>query len=140
MPEERKIRRTPAAAPTPAQPQAGQPAAREQPAAPRRPAAKPPKKRKPLSKRQRYNRTVLGSCLLCLVAAIIFAVVLVRCTAEEETPATADFGTPAAAWQKNELGYYFNSSGEAIPGAVLKGIDVSKFQGEVDWETAKTPA
>ena len=141
MPEQRKIRRTPAAAPTPAQPQAGQPAAQErqaqQPQKPRRPAAKPPKKRKPLSKRQRYNRTVLGSCLLCLVAVIIFAVVLVRCTAEEETPATADFGTPAAAWQKNELGYYFNSSGEVIPGAVLKGIDVSKFQGEVDWETAK---
>ena len=53
-------------------------------------------------------------------------------------PAKADFGTPAAAWQKNELGYYFNESGEAMPAAVLKGIDVSKYQGAVDWEKAKS--
>ena len=46
-------------------------------------------------------------------------------------------GTPAAAWQKNDLGYYFNTSGRAMPAAVLKGMDVSKFQGEIDWEKAK---
>ena len=46
-------------------------------------------------------------------------------------------GTPAAAWQKNDLGYYFNTSGQAMPAAVLKGMDVSKFQGEIDWEKAK---
>ena len=60
-----------------------------------------------------------------------------RCTAEPEGPAAPDFGTPADAWQKNELGYYFNTNGQAMPAAVLKGMDVSKFQGEVDWEKAK---
>ena len=80
---------------------------------------------------------MLGLCLLCLAVVLVVSVVMVRCTAEPGGPAEADFGTPAAAWQKNELGYYFNASGGAIPAAVLKGMDVSKFQGEVNWETAK---
>ena len=87
---------------------------------------------------QRKNcRLVLGLCLLCLLVVVVVSVVLVRCSAEEGGPAAADSGTPDAAWQKIELGYYFNASGQAIPAAVLKGMDVSKFQGEVDWETAK---
>lgn len=80
---------------------------------------------------------MLGLCLVCLLAVITLCVVLTRCSAGPGGPAEPDFGTPAAAWQKNELGYYFNSSGQAMPAAVLKGIDVSKFQGEVDWEQAK---
>ena len=80
---------------------------------------------------------MLGLCLLCLLVVVIVSVVLVRCSAEEKGPAEADFGTPAAAWQKNDLGYYFNTSGRAMPAAVLKGMDVSKFQGEIDWEKAK---
>ena len=75
--------------------------------------------------------------MLCLLVVVIVSVVLVRCSAEEEGPAEADFGAPAAAWQKNDLGYYFNTSGRAMPAAVLKGMDVSKFQGEIDWEKAK---
>ena len=33
-----------------------------------------------------------------------------------------------------ENGYYVNSNGDAIDGAVSKGIDVSTFNGKIDWE------
>ena len=121
MPEERKVYRRPARTAVPA-PQAGQVALR--PDAPRRQR----KKKRPGAKR-RPSRLVLGLCLLCLLVVVVMSVVLVRCSAEEEGPAEADFGAPAAAWQKNDLGYYFNTSGRAMPAAVLKGMDVSKFQG-----------
>ena len=129
MPEERKVYRRPARTAAPA-PQAGQ-------AAPRPDAPPPPKKKKRPGAKRRRSRLVLGLCLLCLLVVVIVSVVLVRCSAEEKGPAEADFGTPAAAWQKNDLGYYFNTSGRAMPAAVLKGMDVSKFQGEIDWEKAK---
>lgn len=98
-------------------------------------APKPPRRR---SAKQRRSRAVLGLCALCLAVVVIVAVVLTRCSSGPTGPAQADFGTPAAAWQKNSLGYYFNESGEAVPAAVLKGIDVSKYQGAVDWEKAKS--
>ena len=129
MPEERKVYRRPARTAAPA-PQAGQ-------TAPRPDAPPPPKKKKRPGAKRRRSRLVLGLCLLCLLVVVIVSVVLVRCSAEEKGPAEADFGTPAAAWQKNDLGYYFNTSGRAMPAAVLKGMDVSKFQGEIDWEKAK---
>ena len=129
MPEERKVYRRPARTAAPA-PQAGQ-------TAPRPDAPPPPKKKKRPGAKRRRSRLVLGLCLLCLLVVVIVSVVLVRCSAEEAGPAEADFGTPAAAWQKNDLGYYFNTSGRAMPAAVLKGMDVSKFQGEIDWEKAK---
>lgn len=119
MPEERKVYRRPARTAAPA-PQAGQ-------AAPRPDAPPPPKKKKRPGAKRRRSRLVLGLCLLCLLVVVIVSVVLVRCSAEEGGPAEADFGTPAAAWQKNDLGYYFNTSGRAMPAAVLKGMDVSKF-------------
>ena len=99
----------------------------------------PPRGGKPRRKRSRRRRSrmVLALCLLCLLIVVAVCIVLSRCSSGITGPAKADFGTPAAAWQKNDLGYYFNSSGEAIPAAVLKGMDVSKFQGEVDWEKAK---
>lgn len=127
MPEERKVYRSPARAAAKARP--------AKTAAPRPP--QPPKKPKRRSAKRRRSMLVLGLCLLCLVVVLAVSVVLVRCTAEPEGPAAPDFGTPADAWQKNELGYYFNTSGQAMPAAVLKGMDVSKFQGEVDWEKAK---
>ena len=114
MPEERKIYRRPARTAAPA-PQAGQ-------AAPRPDAPPPPKKKKRPGAKRRRSRLVLGLCLLCLLVVVIVSVVLVRCSAEEEGPAEADFGAPAAAWQKNDLGYYFNTSGRAMPAAVLKGM------------------
>ena len=127
MPEERKVYRSPARAAAKARP--------AKTAAPRPP--QPPKKPKRRSAKRRRSMLVLGLCLLCLVVVLVVSVVLVRCTAEPEGPAAPDFGTPADAWQKNELGYYFNTNGQAMPAAVLKGMDVSKFQGEVDWEKAK---
>ena len=127
MPEERKVYRSPART-------AAKPA---RAADPRPTAPRPPQKPKRRMTKRRRSRIVLGLCLLCFAVVLVVSLVLVRCTAEPGGPAQADFGTPAAAWQKNELGYYFNSSGDAMPAAVLKGIDVSKFQGEVDWEKAK---
>ena len=47
-----------------------------------------------------------GPCAACLVLVIVLAVALTRCSVGPTGPAKADFGTPAAAWQKNELGYY----------------------------------
>lgn len=40
------------------------------------------------------------------------------------------------AWKKVN-GRYVNSRGEVIPGAVKKGIDVSQWQGKIDWEKVK---
>ena len=133
MSEDRKIYRGPARA---AQNNAG---AAATPPVQGQGKTPPPRGGKPRRKRSRRRRSrlVLGLCLLCLFVVTAVCLVLTRCTSGPSGPETADFGTPAAAWQKNELGYYFNSSGEAIPAAVLKGIDVSKFQGEVDWEKAK---
>ena len=130
--EERKIYRSPGrAAPNP-QPAAPPPSGQGRPQPPR---SGKPRRRK--GGRRRRSRLVLALCLLCLLVVAGVCIALTRCTSGPTGPAQADFGTPAAAWQKNDLGYYFNSSGEAIPAAVLKGIDVSKFQGEVDWEKAK---
>lgn len=40
------------------------------------------------------------------------------------------------AWEKVN-GRYVNSYGDPIPGAQLKGVDVSEWQGKIDWEKAK---
>ena len=133
MADERKVYRSPARGKWAA---SGAGRARQQEGAgvPPRTPKQPPRK----TSKKRRSRAVLGLCAACLVLVIVLAVVLTRCSAGPTGPAKADFGTPAAAWQKNELGYYFNESGEAMPAAVLKGIDVSKYQGAVDWEKAKS--
>ena len=133
MADERKVYRSPARAQRAV---SGAGPARQQGGAgvPPRTPKQPPRK----TSKKRRSRAVLGLCAACLVLVIVLAVVLTRCSAGPTGPAKADFGTPAAAWQKNELGYYFNESGEAMPAAVLKGIDVSKYQGAVDWEKAKS--
>ena len=104
----------------------------------RNPKTNPPRRPAPPKRRRRRPGRVLALCLTCLLLAAAVGVALVRCGIEEAAPAKADFGTAAPAWQKNELGYYFNSAGNAIPAAVLKGMDVSRYQGEVDWEKAKS--
>lgn len=100
-----------------------------------------PQRRTPYRKRgktkQRHNPLVPLLCLGMLALAICLVVGLVSRERSPSGPATPDYGPVADAWQKNELGYYYNDAGEVIPGAVLKGIDVSKYQGEVDWEKAK---
>ena len=40
------------------------------------------------------------------------------------------------AWEKVD-GQFVNRNGEVIPGAVMKGIDVSEHNGEIDWEKVK---
>ena len=77
-----------------------------------------------------------------LVAAAVVAVAVILAVIfltqiDEGSPAVPDTGSPAAAWMKNENGYYFNNAGEPILAATLKGIDVSAYQGEVDWQKAK---
>lgn len=104
----------------------------------RNPKTNPPRRPAPQKRRRRRPGRVLALCLVCLLLAAAVGVALVRCGIEEAAPAKADFGTAAPAWQKNELGYYFNSAGDAIPAAVLKGMDVSRYQSEVDWEKAKS--
>lgn len=102
------------------------------------PTPQAPKPAKPPRKPRRKLKPIVPLLGLALLAVAICAVVaLVSCQQGPTGPATPDFGTPAAPWEKNDLGYYFNESGEPIPAAVLKGIDVSKYQGEVDWEKAK---
>ena len=128
MADERTVYRSPARAQKAAS--AGNPRQGGQP--PRTPKQAPRR-----GSKKRRSRAILGICAACLVLAVGIAVILIRCSAGPTGPAKADFGTPAAAWQKNERGYYFNEGGEAVPAAVLKGIDVSKYQGAVDWEKAK---
>lgn len=41
------------------------------------------------------------------------------------------------AWKKNSNGRYVNSNGDVIPGAEKKGIDVSEWQGKIDWAKVK---
>lgn len=45
-------------------------------------------------------------------------------------------GASANTWEKVD-GTYLNSKNEEIPGAVKRGIDVSKWQGDIDWEEVK---
>ena len=135
--EDRKVYRSPARAANPG-PAQGAPRPQAGGSPPQRPGGTPPRRRKRRrSAAWRRSRLVLALCLLCLFVVVLVSVLLTRCSAGAAGPARADFGTTAAAWQKNELGYYFNASGEAMPAAVLKGIDVSKYQGEVNWEQAK---
>lgn len=100
------------------------------------PQRRTPYRRQGKAKPKRSPLTPL-LCLGALALAICLAVALVSCESGPAGPAEPDYGTAADAWQKNERGYYFNTAGQVIPGAVLKGIDVSKYQGEVDWEQAK---
>ena len=107
--------------------------------APKKQPQTPPAKRRaaktPPADQRRQLLTLAG--LVCLALVICLVVGLVSCNAGPKAPAEPDYGETAGAWQKNDKGFYFNDAGEVIPGAVLKGIDVSKYQGEVDWEKAK---
>lgn len=82
-------------------------------------------------------RLALGGAVLLLVVIVAVIVALVSCNQEPQGPATPETGTSAGAWMINDQGYYFNDQGEPIMAAVKKGIDVSKYQGQVDWEKAK---
>lgn len=85
---------------------------------------------------RRRNLLPVAVLLVVLVAAAIIAVALLT-GRDTSAPAVPDTGTSAGAWMKNENGYYFNNAGEVILPATLKGIDVSQYQGEIDWQKAK---
>lgn len=62
---------------------------------------------------------------------------------EERVPAAGASGTEKArskvspnAWKKIN-GVCYNGSGEVIPGAITRGIDVSEWQGNIDWAQVK---
>lgn len=42
--------------------------------------------------------------------------------------------TDIVPWSKTEDGKFVNGSGEVIEGATMKGIDVSKWNGDIDWQ------
>ena len=45
----------------------------------------------------------------------------------------------AKAWSKNSKGQFVNDKGKVIKGATMKGVDVSKWQGNINWKkVAKT--
>ena len=51
--------------------------------------------------------------------------------------ASAIFATNASAftaWSKNSKGQFINDKGKVITGATMKGIDVSKWNGDIDWK------
>ena len=41
-------------------------------------------------------------------------------------------------WGRDEGGNWCNSVGTPIPGALLRGVDVSEWQGDIDWDTVKS--
>ena len=41
------------------------------------------------------------------------------------------------AWSRNEDGFYINNKGDIIVGALRRGVDVSEWNGTIDWEKAK---
>ena len=83
-----------------------------------------------------WGRLILPGVALLVIVAVCLIVFLITQGSEGE-PAVPETGTSAGAWVKNDAGYYFNDAGEPILAATLKGIDVSKYQGEVDWQKAK---
>lgn len=55
----------------------------------------------------------------------------------EDSGSAVSLYSAAPAWGRDEEGYWCNNKGDRIPGALLRGIDVSSHQGRIDWEAAK---
>lgn len=105
----------------------------------RRAAARPntPAPRKPSPRGSRRRAIALAAvCVLAVVLTVVIVVLAGRSQGPTE-PAVPDVGESAGAWAKNENGFYFNDAGEVILAATSKGIDVSRYQGQVDWEAAQ---
>lgn len=95
------------------------------------------RKRRKITPQQLRARLILGGAVLVLVAVIAVVAALLLRDRGPTAPETPEIGVSAGAWEKNSNGFYFNDVGEPIMAAVKKGIDVSKYQGEVDWAKAK---
>ena len=99
---------------------------------------------------KKWIRKTIGATALCL--GLLFAGI---CTASAQTYQRWDtldqdelaakrngqllFGTTRAnsrAWQKIN-GVCYNGSGVEIPGAITRGIDVSEWQGTINWQSVK---
>lgn len=108
----------------------------------------PPRKRRRYSRRRILLNRILAVLVLLACLSVIVGLVwllFLRGTTfpgrnpvepPVSTPEPFDAGRTAVSWEKNENGIYFSSNGSPILEATLKGIDVSKFQGEMDWEKA----
>ena len=49
----------------------------------------------------------------------------------------AAFAAETKSWSRNDDGNYVNNKGEVIVGAVRRGVDVSEYNGTIDWEKAQ---
>ena len=78
-----------------------------------------------------------GLALAVVILVAVIASVFLLVLPDEGAPDVPETGVSAGAWMKNEQGYYFNDAGEPILAATLKGIDVSRYQGAVDWQKAR---
>ena len=83
--------------------------------------------------------------ILMIVMALLAAVqtfaasgpyVREEAVAPEERKASKPKAVSPNAWQKIN-GVCYNGSGEVIPGAITRGIDVSEWQGRIDWSRVK---
>lgn len=105
-------------------------------ARPNPPGPNPPRRKPPQGGSRRRAIALAAVCVLAVVLTIVIVVLAGRSQGPTE-PAVPDVGESAGAWAKNENGFYFNDAGEVILAATSKGIDVSKYQGQVDWEAAQ---
>lgn len=76
------------------------------------------------------RQLLLGALLLLIGVSGIFHMSVT------ETQAAAKKKIPENAWAKIN-GVCYNGSGVAIPGAITRGIDVSEWQGQIDWYKVK---
>lgn len=112
----------------------------------------PPRPQRQRRKKAALPRTVIAAvvvllCLALLAGLVAFVLSLFRQGSdsgkgmffwqEEEGPETFEAGPAVAAWNKNSKGVVFSSDGGPVLEATLKGMDVSYYQGEVDWAKAK---
>lgn len=80
------------------------------------------------------NRTVWKTAAAAVMTACLCLQPGLTAMAEEIGPGFSDMGPgyETEAWKKLD-GIYMDDQGNAIEGAVQRGISVSKFQGTIDW-------
>lgn len=66
-----------------------------------------------------------------MLSAIVTLAVIIGCI----TIGTGTVFAATAPWTKNENGQFVNGNGDIIKGATMKGIDVSHYNGNIDWKT-----
>lgn len=72
-------------------------------------------------KRKIRNKVVIGISALALMLSTVVI-----------NPSTVSAATTAP-WSKNEQGQFVNGNGDVLEGATMKGIDVSKWNGDINW-------